>query len=100
MVRSGPRGTGCCSPLACVTPTIPSHGSVSVAVAEATLAAMYTVVMGRDEHGSFPMLVRDEDDLPGGAVRWRLVGQTDDYAEAVTLLRGAHDRCYAVRPQP
>jgi hypothetical protein len=88
------------APLACATPTIPSHGSASVAVAEATLAAMYSVVIGRDEHGSFPMLRLDEDELPGGAVRWRLVGQTDDYPETVALLNGAHDRCYGVRPQP
>jgi hypothetical protein len=61
-------------------------------------AATFTIVIDTDEAGSFPMLLCDEDALPGGDTRWRLVAQTDDYAEAVGVVDLLHRRCFSTRP--
>ena len=47
---------------------------------------MLTVVTGTDEVGSKPLLLRDEDALPRGDMRWRLVAQTDDEKVAAGVM--------------
>ena len=59
---------------------------------------MFTVVIGTDETGSFPLLLREEDARPGGAFRWRVVAQTDDEAEAERLMELMVRRCFSEPP--
>ena len=59
---------------------------------------MLTIVMGTDEHGSIPMLLHDEDALPGGAFRWRLVAQTDDEIVAAGVMELLNRRCFSEPP--
>jgi hypothetical protein len=76
-----------------VTPAEPSQCGASAVEVAGTLLAMYWVVIGTDERGSCSRLLRENDDLLGGNVRWRLIGQTDDPAEAARLARQAHQQC-------
>jgi hypothetical protein len=62
------------------------------------LGPMFTIVIGTDGAGEFPMLLREEDVLPGGDTRWRRVAQTDDYAEAVGVVDLLHRRCFSESP--
>ena len=59
---------------------------------------MFTIVIGRDEFGEDPLLLRDEDALPGGGWRWRLVVQTDDEAIAEEVMKIMVRRCYSEPP--
>jgi hypothetical protein len=60
----------------------------------------FTVVIETDAWGSFPMLLHDDETLLGGGLlggdntHWKLVAETDDYAEAVRLTQAAQERCY------
>ena len=51
-----------------------------------------------DEFGSTPLLLHEEDALPGGAFRWRLVAQTDDQAEAEGVMELVNRRCFSEGP--
>ena len=53
----------------------------------------HLILIGTDLVGEFPWHVRDEEALPTGDVRWRLVGETEDDAEAVRLMGEAGRRC-------
>ena len=61
-----------------VTPAKPSHGGPARPRPGATLRGMFSIVIGKDDFGEDPLLLREEDALPGGEMRWRLVAQTDD----------------------
>jgi hypothetical protein len=52
---------------------------------------MFTIVVGTDEFGSIPLLLREEDALPGGALRWRLVAQTADARRSVAWWSSTAD---------
>ena len=61
-----------------------------------TLPAMtprtYSVVIGTDQHGNFPLVLRPDGSLPGGAVRWRMVTEADDFDLAMRVLEIVHRR--------
>lgn len=59
---------------------------------------MLTVVIGTDTVGSKPRLLRDEDALPGGEMRWRLVAQTDNKEVAAGIMTLLIRRCYSEPP--
>jgi hypothetical protein len=55
-------------------------------------------VIGRDDFGEDPLLLRDEDALPGGEMRLRLVAQTEDEAIAAGVMELMVRRRYAEPP--
>jgi hypothetical protein len=56
----------------------------------------YTVLVRIDAAGECPVLVRDgEELLTSEGVRWRLVGDTDDYGKAIAPMQTEHGRCTA-----
>jgi hypothetical protein len=58
----------------------------------------FTVLVHIDAAGECPVLVRDGDDLfPGPDVRFRLVGETDDFGQAIAWMEAEHARCYGQR---
>ena len=59
---------------------------------------MFTIVIGTDEVGSRPVLLREDDALPGGRARWRLVAQTEDIHEAERVMEILYRRCYSEPP--
>jgi len=84
-----------------VTPPEPSHPASPNAEGDGNLAVMFTTVLGTDEFGSTPVLLHEEDALPGGAFRPQLVAQTDDPAEAeavMELLKRPADTRASLRP--
>jgi hypothetical protein len=55
----------------------------------------YTVFVRIDAAGECPVLVHDGEELPGSdGAPWRLIGETNDYGEAVGWLEAEHARCY------
>ena len=46
---------------------------------------MFFLYVGTDHLGEFIRLVDEDDTLPTGSVRWRLVAQTEDHREAIRL---------------
>ena len=81
-----------------MTPAEPSQRGVAAIEVAGTLRRMFWVVIGRDEFGEDPLLLSDEDALPGGAWRWRLVAQTDDEAIAEEVMKLMVRRCYSAPP--
>ena len=59
---------------------------------------MLTIVIGRDEGGEVPMLLRDDDKLPGGSLRSRLVAQADDEEVAAGVMELLVRRCFSEPP--
>jgi hypothetical protein len=63
---------------------------------------MYWVLIGTDESGSFPLLLTDEEALPGlsgSCVQWQLVARTRNQRVAARLMQMAHEDCHgAGRP--
>jgi hypothetical protein len=47
---------------------------------------MFTIVIGKDDFGEEPLLLREGDALPGGEMPWRLVAQTDDEEVAAGVM--------------
>jgi hypothetical protein len=45
-----------------------------------------------------PVLLREEDALPSGPFRWRLIAQTDDEALAEGVMALMARRCYSESP--
>lgn len=62
------------------------------------MAIMFKIVIGSDERGSIPLLLRDEDALPGDALRWRLIARTDDEGIARRLMEMMARRCFSEPP--
>lgn len=54
--------------------------------ARATLCGVFWVVIGTNEAGWFPLLLRDADALPGGEFQWRLIARTDDEIVAAGVM--------------
>lgn len=69
-----------------VTPGKPSHPAECSPSPPLRGARMLTIVIGTDEVGSKARLLRDEDALPGGEMRWRLVAKTDDQEVAAGVM--------------
>ncbi len=59
---------------------------------------MLSIVIGTDEFGSKPFLLRDGDPAPAGRMRWRLVAQTDDETIAGEVMQLLYRRCFEDRP--
>ena len=59
---------------------------------------MITIVLATDENGPIPVLLREEDPLPPGPFRWRLVAQTDDEGLAERLMVLLTHRCFGEPP--
>jgi len=55
---------------------------------------MLTIVIGHDEFGEDPLLLHEEDGLPGGRMRWRTVAHTDDEGIAAGIVELLYRRCY------
>jgi uncharacterized protein (DUF2236 family) len=58
---------------------------------------MYWVLIGTDESGSFPLLLTDEEALPGlsgSSVQWQLVARTRNQGVAARLMQMAHEDCH------
>jgi hypothetical protein len=51
---------------------------------------LYTVVLGIDAAGAFPILLRPSDSLPAGDVRYRLVGNFGTWEEAAREVERLH----------
>jgi len=85
-------------PAARVTPAKPSQPAVRSPSRPLNCAPMLTIVIGTDVIGSKPRLLRDEDALPGGEMRWRLVAQTDDESVAAGVMELLIRRCYSEPP--
>jgi hypothetical protein len=64
---------------------------------------MYWVLVGTDESGSFPLLLTDEEALPGlrgSSVQWQLVATTRNQRVAARLLQAAHEECHGGGRRP
>jgi hypothetical protein len=59
---------------------------------------MFTIVVGTDESGSIPLLLHEEDALPGSALPWQLVAQTDNPTEAGRVMELLSRRCFSEPP--
>jgi hypothetical protein len=81
----------------CDTPE-PSHPANLHAGSADSLGVMFTIVIGTDESGAIPLLLHEEDALPGGAFRWRLVAQTDDEGVADSVMALMIRRCLGEPP--
>lgn len=58
---------------------------------------MYWVLVGTDESGSFPLLLTDEEALPGlpsSSVQWQLLARTKNQRVAARLMKMAHEDCH------
>ncbi len=66
--------------------------------AGAMLCGVFWVVIGRDNVGEFPILLRDADALPGGKFCWRLIAQTDDEVVAAGVMDLLVRRCFSQPP--
>ena len=70
-----------------MTPEEPSHPQRNTRQPADTLARVLTIVIGTDE-----------DALPGGEMRWRLVAQTDDEDVATGVMELLIRRCFSEPP--
>jgi hypothetical protein len=61
-------------------------------------APTFTSVIGKDDFGEGPLLLREEDGLPGGDMRWSLVAQTDDGEMAAGVMERLVRRCHSRPP--
>ena len=60
---------------------------------------MFTILLGEDECGSVPLLLRDgEALLPCGGYRWRVVATTDDPKEAAGVMELLNRQCFSEPP--
>ena len=92
IARSGPETA------TSVTPQEPSQAESPHVLGDGRLAIMFKIVIGSDESGSIPLLLRDEDALSGDALRWRLIARTDDEGIAKRLMEVMARRCFSEPP--
>ncbi len=55
---------------------------------------MYSVLVGTDESGSIPLLLRADIAPLDSRMRWRLIAQTDDESLAAEVMQVLYRRCY------